>query len=91
MIEVTLELDGKQTQPVQVHDADETIGSELAVLRRRLLDEAGQWIYFDRNMHLYRDDRTYLLKPMQRVGWTRSQALLDADEIIAAALAPEGR
>jgi hypothetical protein len=91
MIEVTLAPDGKQARPVQVHDADETVGSKLAALRRRLLDEAGQWIYFDRNMLLYRDDRTYLLKPMQRVGWTRSQALLDADEMIAAALAPEGR
>lgn len=91
MVEVTLASNGQQARPAQVYNADETVGSELAALRRRVLDEAGQWIYFDRNLHLYRDDRVYLLKPMQRVGWTRSQALLDADEIIAAALAPEGR
>ncbi|NTX62662.1 N-6 DNA methylase [Myxococcus sp. CA051A] len=49
-----------------------------------------QWIYFDRNVFLYLEDRTVILKPLQRLWWTESQALYDADEIFAAAAAPFG-
>jgi hypothetical protein len=90
LVEVTVVTEREETRPARVYTADEIVGSELAKLRNRLLGEAGQWIYFDRNLQLYRDNRIYLLKPMQRVAWTRSQALLDADEILASALAPEG-
>lgn len=90
LIEVTLVAGQQRGCPVQVYTADDIVGSELATIRTTLLAQASQWIYFDRNLHIYRDDRTYLLKPMQRVGWTRSQALMDAEEILASALAPEG-
>jgi hypothetical protein len=32
-------------------------------------------------------ERTLLFKPRQRLHWTRSQALLDADQVIAETLA----
>jgi hypothetical protein len=52
---------------------------------------SGQWLYFDRNLFVYDEELTSIFKPQQRLWWTRSQALNDADEIIAAALAPEDR
>ena len=90
MIEVKLESD-QRGQSIQIQNADNVVGTELAAIRRILLEEAGQWIYFARNLHIYRDDRAYLLKPMQLAGWTRSQALMDADEILATALISEGK
>lgn len=90
IIEVILGPAEQQASPVQTFNADDVLGSELAAMRRIKIEESGQSIYFDRNLYIYRGDRTYLLKPMQRVGWTRSQALMDADEILAGVLAPEG-
>ncbi len=50
-----------------------------------------QWLYFDRNLFLYRNEAAFVLKPMQRLWWTRSQALADADELIAETLTQPGR
>lgn len=90
IIEVLMGPSEQRARPVQTFNANDAVGSELAAIRRIQIEESGQSIYFDRNLYIYRGDRTYLLKPMQRVGWTRSQAMMDADEIIAGALAPEG-
>lgn len=90
IIEVVLGTPEQRARPVQTFNANDAVGSELATIRRLQLEESGQSIYFDRNLYIHRGDRTYLLKPMQRVGWTRSQALMDADEIVAGVLAPEG-
>jgi hypothetical protein len=54
--------------------------------RRRIEDSRSQWRYFDRNLVVYERNATVIMKPAQRVWWTRSQALADADELIADAL-----
>ncbi len=59
---------------------------ELAKARQELRRDYGQWLYFDRNLRVYKGNRTFILKPFQRVHWLRSQALIDADEIIAETL-----
>jgi hypothetical protein len=45
-------------------------------------------VYFERNLRMYEETRTYLFKPMQRIHWTESQALADASSIIADTLQP---
>ena len=45
-------------------------------------------MYFERNLRMYEETRTYLFKPMQRLHWTESQALADASGIIADTLQP---
>jgi len=40
-------------------------------------------LYFDRNLFVSRGNSVYIFKPMQRSAWTETQALLDADELIA--------
>ena len=63
--------------------ADSAVGRRLRAMRDRIDREHGQWLYFDRNLVIYLDGKVFLSKPMQRVWWTRSQALADADRIIA--------
>ena len=70
-----------------VHQAGEGTAKELKKAREALRRDYGQWLYFDRNLRVYKGNRTFILKPFQRVHWLRSQALIDADEIIADTLA----
>jgi hypothetical protein len=69
--------------------ASEREGHQLAETRRQLVEHRAQWIYFNRNLRIYEGSRTYVLKPLQRFHWTRTQAIQDAAEIIADCLEPE--
>jgi hypothetical protein len=51
--------------------------------RQRLRTRRAQWVYFDRSLRIYEDRKTYVFKPLQRFHWTRTQAIIDAGEIIA--------
>jgi hypothetical protein len=88
MIEIILR-EGKPTEPI-TRKANETEADELKKTRARLLKKHRQWIYFDRNLRLYSKGRLYLFKPLQRIQWTKRQAILDADELIAEALGSSG-
>ena len=74
---------GEASRIPAVLAADDPAASELERARQRLRRRHSQWVYFDRNLRIYEGTCTYLLKPLQRICWTQSQALLDADEIIA--------
>ena len=76
-------------QPV-VCRANSKMAIELEKTRNNLLRQHSQWVYFDRRLRIYEGTRTYLFKPMQRMLWTRSQALIDAGEIIAETLEGTG-
>jgi len=75
-----------RTKEVTVSVADDAVADQLRSVEKVIEGAHGQWLYFDRNLFLYRDDVAYVLKPMQRLWWTRSQALADADELIAESL-----
>ena len=62
----------------------------LEQARKELRREYAQWLYFDRNLRIYKGRRSFILKPFQRIHWLRSQALMDADEIIAETLVSTG-
>jgi hypothetical protein len=74
---------------VNVWSATERDAQQLAETRRRLTEHRAQWLYFNRNLRVYEGSRTYILKPLQRFHWTRTQAIQDAAEIIADCLEPE--
>lgn len=70
--------------PVEVREIKNIdIKYEFDKLKSNLLKENSQWVYFNHNLKIYKNRTTYLVKPMQRLSWLRSQALLDADEFIA--------
>ncbi|MBK9366986.1 MAG: hypothetical protein IPN01_11795 [Deltaproteobacteria bacterium] len=64
-------------------DAKGAEAQALRSVRERIRAEHGQWLYFNRNLFQYMDERVFIHKPMQRFWWTRSRALADADRIIA--------
>ncbi len=83
MISVELtDQEGRRIRPAVLR-AGEATAAEFERTRRRLRRRHSQWVYFDRALRIYEGPRTYLFKPMQRMLWTRSNALVDAGEIIA--------
>jgi hypothetical protein len=57
--------------------------AKLLERRDKIAQRQSQWIYFERNFFDYDERYLYFLKPMQKLWWTQSQALLDADQIRA--------
>ncbi len=88
MIEVTLADDVTGVQPIRVWKANGATATELETVRKHLLEQKAQWVYFNRNLRVYERNRTLILKPLQRLHWTRTQAIEDAGEIIAETLQP---
>jgi len=85
VVEVLLMHDGTKSQPISVEEASARLSVQLALARTNARQQFAQWFYFDRNLRLYDLNRTltYICKPLQRMHWTQTQALLDAGEIIA--------
>ncbi|MEN6578864.1 MAG: N-6 DNA methylase [Phycisphaerales bacterium] len=75
-----------------ISPVDHNGARNLLALRERLRHGRSQWLYFDRGLKIY-DRKTgvlYQFKPMQRLHWTRRQAILDSDEIIAETVSAGG-
>src|SRR5947209_19859001 len=85
-VSIKLNQDGRSRITVTVEKADKAAASEFEKSRRALRKKHSQWLYFDRNLLVFHGSLTVLFKPLQRFHWTRSQALADADEIIAETL-----
>ncbi len=86
LIVIDLVKDATGQQPVKVWDASEPAAGRLAEARSNLVERRAQWLYFNRNLRVYEGPRTYILKPLQHLHWTRTQAIQDAMEIIADSL-----
>jgi hypothetical protein len=67
----------------RIEKVDKDAGGEFAKLKEKLRERWSQWLYFNRGLRIFDGDITYLVKPLDRLHWLRSQALVDADEIIA--------
>ena len=72
---------------VSVTKAGAAEAKNLEAFRQHVRQKKSQWVYFDRNLRIYDGKNTYILKPMQRFHWTRSQARLDAMDIISESMA----
>jgi hypothetical protein len=66
--------------------ADQPTSQNLRKMRDDLRSRHSQWVYFDRGLKVYSRGVLYQFKPLQRLHWTRRQAVLDADDIIAESL-----
>lgn len=86
MIEVDLVSDRGAARELNVWRASAEVAAKLMKTRRQLLEERSQWVYFNRNLRVYRGHQTYLFKPLQRFQWTESAAMIDAGELIAETL-----
>ena len=59
----------------------------LRALREKLSEQFSQWAYVDRSLRVFGEDTVQLFKSPRLMDWTRTQALNDADAIIAEILA----
>jgi len=75
-----------------IHIADDPASKDLQIIREQLRSKHSQWVYFDRALKVYEPKRgvLYQFKPLQRLHWTRRQAVLDADDMIAETLVKGG-
>jgi len=87
MISVKLIPHSSERQQVAVLAADAPEAAALEAFRAQIRQKLAQWVYFDRNLRIYDRNRTCIMKPMQKFHWTRTQARLDAMEIISESIA----
>lgn len=87
MIDVELLKNSRDPLRVKVQPVDEATSADFRRAQELARQKRGQWLYFQRNLRIYQGSRVLLLKPLERLHWLRSQALLDADTIIAETLA----
>jgi len=87
MISVKLIPHSSERQQVAVLAADAPEAAALEAFRAQIRRQKAQWVYFDRNLRIYDRNRTCIMKPMRKFHWTRTQARLDAMEIISESIA----
>jgi len=82
LVEIALSRDRKDNQDVPVSQISGDLLAELGRTRANLRERLGQWFYVERNLRIYQGSTLYISKPMQRMHWTESQAMLDAGDLI---------
>jgi type I restriction-modification system DNA methylase subunit len=77
------------SQTIEVIDAGENSKGKAAhrKLRELLSEKFSQWAYIDRSLRVFEEDTVQVFKSLRLMDWTRTQALNDADAIIAEILA----
>jgi hypothetical protein len=88
MLEITID-EVSTADTLQIRRANKALAQEFTKLRSRLLKQHSQWLYFERNLTIFDNERTYLFKPMERLHWLPSQALTDASDLIAKTMCAE--
>lgn len=83
MVEVDFTRDHEAARKVELLRASADEARRLRAKRQELLEEKAQWVYFNRNLRLYRGHQTYIFKPLHRFHWTESSAMMDASDLIA--------
>jgi len=75
---------------VKIEEASGETADKLNEVRQRLRHDHGQWLYFNRTLRIFEGRTTHMTKPRFRLAWLKSQALADADDLIADILNGEG-
>lgn len=72
-------------QTVDVIDADDSSKTrgKMRNLREQLSEKFSQWAYVDRSLRVFGEDTVQIFKSRRLMDWTRTQALNDADTVIA--------
>lgn len=76
-------------EPV-IEDARGSSSLSLKKLWRDLEQRFSQWVYIQRGLRVFSGRKVHIYKSPRLVDWTRTQALLDADDIIAEVLNNKG-
>lgn len=78
-----------QAQAIEVINADDNprTRANMRKLREQLSERFSQWAYVDRSLRVFGEDTVQIFKSYRLMDWTRTQALNDADAVIAEILA----
>jgi len=71
-----------ETHVISLRSGDRA-ARQLAQIKQRLRAQHSQWVYFERDLRVYQKSKMLLLKPMQKLVWTKGRAIVDAVEVIA--------
>jgi methylase of polypeptide subunit release factors len=55
----------------------------ISSVQQSIKQRFSQWVYVQRSLRIFEDSRVYICKSPRLIDWTRTQALNDADDIIA--------
>lgn len=66
-----------------IKEASSQNGHMFTRLQRELKEEFSQWVYVQRGLRMVKPSSVSLYKVPQLINWTRTQAMNDADDIIA--------
>jgi hypothetical protein len=91
MVDVELLKNSRGPLPVSARPVDDATSADFQRAQSLARQSRGQWLCFQRNLRIYEGSHVLLLKPLERLHWLRSQALLDADTIIAENAAGGGK
>ena len=73
-----------------IEDGRGNSSSSLKKFWRDLEQRFSQWVYIQRGLRVFSGRKVHIYKSPRLVDWTRTQALLDADDIIAEVLNNKG-
>lgn len=90
LIECVIEI-VKQDVPIPVSETDIAVGDQntidlLEEIKRNATEQVSQWIYVQRGLRLFDGPRIFLYKSPRLINWTRTQAIIDAGDIITQAI-----
>jgi len=77
----------RSESPTSIDVSVEKAQGDLSLLLNYIQEKAkqrfSQWVYVQRSLRIFEDSRVYICKSPRLIDWTRTQALNDADDIIA--------
>jgi hypothetical protein len=86
LIECAIEITGNNKPiPIDKNSVEKgglTTAGLLAELGDYLRDQVAQWVYIQRGLRLFDGPRIYIYKTPRLIDWTRTQAIIDAGDII---------
>jgi type I restriction-modification system DNA methylase subunit len=92
LVVCTVELNANgQPSNVLVKRSSKKNASVLEEVKNLLHEKFSQWVYIQRGLRIFEPSRVHICKLPRLIDWTRSQALLDSDDIIAEVISTRGK
>lgn len=92
LIVCTLELvHGENQGGVFVEESPKSSGPILNEISKLLTEQFSQWVYVKRRLVVLQKSKIHLCKSSRLIEWSKSQALLDSDDIIAETITRNSR
>jgi len=76
----------KQQSPIGFANANGQMKPSLSQLKQKLRQRFSQWVYVQRGLRVFNGSKVYICKAPRLIDWTKTQALNDADDLIAEVL-----